>query len=432
MNEYDSSRMLDLLENTLGAQPSLTESQATILLLNTCSIREKAQEKVFHQLGRWRLLKDKNPNIVICVGGCVASQEGDAIKTRAPYVDVIFGPQTLHRLPHLIRQANREKTTTIDISFPTIEKFDHLPKPRVEGPKAYVSIMEGCSKYCSFCVVPYTRGEEINRSPESILEEIEHLAHNGVREVTLLGQNVNAYRSEDTAGDPIDFADLLHQVAAIPGIGRIRYTTSHPLECSGALINAYQELPKLVGHLHLPVQSGSDRILTLMKRNHTAIEYKSIIRKLRAARSNMSISSDFIVGFPGETEQDFTATLKLIEQVGFDHSFSFLYSPRPGTPASSLTDETDESIKKQRLHILQSRLAQQAQTISNNMVGTVQRILIEGYAKKDPGQLSGRSENNRVVNFCCDQEELIGQFAEVKITQAFSNSLLGELINTQP
>lgn len=426
MNEYDSTRMLDLLENSLNALPTDDESEADILLLNTCSIREKAQEKVFHQLGRWRALKKAKPHLLIGVGGCVASQEGEHIRDRAPFVDVIFGPQTLHRLPALIQGARTEKSPHIDVSFPTIEKFDHLPEPRVEGAKAFVSIMEGCSKYCSFCVVPYTRGEEVNRDPEGILEEIRHLAESGVREVTLLGQNVNAYRFETETGDLIDFAELLHMVDAIPGIDRIRYTTSHPLEFSQALIDAYGTLPSLVSHVHLPVQSGSDRILAQMKRNHMAIEYKDIIRRLRAVRPDISISSDFIVGFPGETQADFDDTMKLIESIGFDHSFSFIYSPRPGTPAAGLVDDTQDALKKQRLHILQGRIAQQAQQISESMVGTKQLILVEGYAKKDPGQLSGRTENNRVVNFRCSDDSLIGEFVEVTITHALPNSLLGE------
>lgn len=432
MNEYDSTRMLDLLENSLDALPTDDESEADILLLNTCSIREKAQEKVFHQLGRWRALKAAKPHLLIGVGGCVASQEGEHIRERAPFVDVIFGPQTLHRLPALIQGARAEQTPHIDVSFPTIEKFDHLPEPRVEGAKAFVSIMEGCSKYCSFCVVPYTRGEEVNREPEGILAEIRHLAESGVREVTLLGQNVNAYRYETDAGDLIDFAELLHLVDAIPGIDRIRYTTSHPLEFSQALIDAYATLPSLVSHVHLPVQSGSDRILAQMKRNHMAIEYKDIIRRLRAVRPDISISSDFIIGFPGETEEDFDDTMKLIGSIGFDHSFSFIYSPRPGTPASGLADDTPEAVKKKRLHILQSRITQQAQRISEAMVGTQQRILVEGYAKKDPGQLSGRTENNRVVNFRCSDDSLIGQFVDVTITHALPNSLLGEWSGAHP
>jgi tRNA-2-methylthio-N6-dimethylallyladenosine synthase len=426
MNEYDSTRMLDLLENSLSALPTEDEDEADILLLNTCSIREKAQEKVFHQLGRWRPLKTAKPHLLIGVGGCVASQEGEHIRERAPFVDVIFGPQTLHRLPALLQSARAEQTPHIDISFPTIEKFDHLPEPRVEGAKAFVSIMEGCSKYCSFCVVPYTRGDEVNREPEGILAEIRHLAELGVREVTLLGQNVNAYRYETDAGDLIDFADLLHMVDATPGIDRIRYTTSHPLEFNQALIDAYGTLPSLVSHVHLPVQSGSDRILAQMKRNHMAIEYKDIIRRLRAVRPDISISSDFIVGFPGETEEDFNDTMKLIDNIGFDHSFSFIYSPRPGTPASGLVDETPEALKKKRLHILQARISQQAHRISEAMVGTKQRILVEGYAKKDPGQLSGRTENNRVVNFRCSDDTLIGRFVDIHITHALPNSLLGE------
>ncbi|MEJ2669782.1 MAG: tRNA (N6-isopentenyl adenosine(37)-C2)-methylthiotransferase MiaB [Gammaproteobacteria bacterium] len=429
MNEYDSSRMLDLLENTLGASLTEDEADADILLLNTCSIREKAQEKVFHQLGRWKQLKTAKPHTIIGVGGCVASQEGELLRERAPFVDVVFGPQTLHRLPALIQGAERHHAPHIDVSFPTIEKFDHLPQPRVEGPKAFVSIMEGCSKYCSFCVVPYTRGEEVSRRPEGILEEINHLAQSGVREITLLGQNVNAYRAESQTGQALDFADLLHAVATIPGIDRLRYTTSHPLEFSQSLIDAYQTIPALVDHVHLPVQSGSDRILALMKRNHMAIEYKDIIRRLRAVRPNISVSSDFIVGFPGETENDFNATLKLIDDIGFDHSFSFVYSPRPGTPASQAPDDTPEAVKKQRLHILQARIAQQAYRLSERMVGSRQTLLVEGYSKKDPGQLSGRTENNRVVNFSCDDDNLIGHFVSVEILKAYPNSLLGALVD---
>jgi len=426
MNEYDSNRMLDLLESSHGLTPTDTETEADVLILNTCSIREKAQEKVFHQLGRWRLLKEKNPDLLICVGGCVASQEGELIKRRAPYVDVVFGPQTLHRLPTLLKQANDSSQLAMDISFPEIEKFDRLPEPSVDGPTAFVSIMEGCSKYCSFCVVPYTRGEEVSRPVASVMKEIEHLASLGVREVNLLGQNVNAYRGLDASGREVDFAELLLLVNKVPGIGRIRYTTSHPIEFSDAIIDVYAEIPALVNHLHLPVQSGSDRILAMMKRPHTAIEYKSKIRRLRKIRPDISVSSDFIIGFPGETQKDFEDTMKLIEDVGFDHSFSFIYSARPGTPAADLPDEVPMEEKKERLQILQSRIIQNTQAISRRMVGTEQRILVEGFAKKDPGQLQGRTENNRVVNFRSSDLSLIGRFAKVKIVDAYANSLLGD------
>lgn len=425
MNEYDSARMLDLLENSHGLTPTDNAEEADVLILNTCSIREKAQEKVFHQLGRWRLLKEKKPDLLLCVGGCVASQEGELIKKRAPYVDVVFGPQTLHRLPTLLKQAGESSQLAMDISFPEIEKFDRLPEPSVNGPTAFVSIMEGCSKYCSFCVVPYTRGEEISRPLESVLDEIKHLARLGVREVNLLGQNVNAYRGLDNKGREVDFAELLLFVRDIPGIGRIRYTTSHPTEFSDAIIDVYAEIPELVNHLHLPVQAGSDRILAMMKRPYTAIEYKSKIRRLRKIRPDISISSDFIIGFPGETQKDFEDTMKLIEDVGFDHSFSFIYSARPGTPAADLPDDVPMEEKKERLQILQSRIIQNTQAISRRMVGTEQRILVEGFAKKDPGQLQGRTENNRVVNFRSSDLSLIGRFAKVKITEAYANSLLG-------
>jgi len=425
MNEYDSARMLDLLENSHGLTPTDNAEDADVLILNTCSIREKAQEKVFHQLGRWRLLKNKKPDLLICVGGCVASQEGELIKKRAPYVDVVFGPQTLHRLPTLLKQAGESSQLAMDISFPEIEKFDRLPEPSVNGPTAFVSIMEGCSKYCSFCVVPYTRGEEISRPLESVLDEIKHLADLGVREVNLLGQNVNAYRGLDSKGREVDFAELLLFVRDISGIGRIRYTTSHPTEFSDAIIDVYAEIPELVNHLHLPVQAGSDRILAMMKRPYTAIEYKSKIRRLRKIRPDISISSDFIIGFPGETQKDFEDTMKLIEDVGFDHSFSFIYSARPGTPAADLPDDVPMEEKKERLQILQSRIIQNTQAISRRMVGTEQRILVEGFAKKDPGQLQGRTENNRVVNFRSSDLSLIGRFAKVKITDAYANSLLG-------
>lgn len=430
MNEYDSSRMRDLLGESHNLISTDDASKADVLLLNTCSIREKAQEKVFHQLGRWKHLKDQNPDLIIGVGGCVASQEGETIAQRAPFVDLVFGPQTLHRLPEMIGQrSTRNGAVIVDISFPEIEKFDHLPTPEADGVSAFVSIMEGCSKYCTFCVVPYTRGEEVSRPVMDVLTEIAQLAGQGVREVNLLGQNVNAYRGTNPDGSICDFAELLPHVAAIDGIDRIRYTTSHPLEFSQALIDAYAEVPELVSHLHLPVQSGSDRILMAMKRGHTALEYKSKIRRLRALRPDISISSDFIVGFPGETETDFNQTLKLIDDIGFDHSFSFVYSARPGTPAADLPDTTPESVKKQRLQTLQHRIAQHAAEISRRMVGKSHRVLVSGVAKKDPGQLQGRTENNRVVNFNCRDHSLIGKFALIAITEALPNSLRGVLEN---
>ena len=429
MNEYDSSRMVDLLGEHQALELTDKAEEADVILLNTCSIREKAQEKVFSQLGRWRELKQDNPQLVIGVGGCVASQEGAAIRDRAPYVDVVFGPQTLHRLPEMIDAARTTQTPQVDISFPEIEKFDRLPEPRVDGPSAYVSIMEGCSKYCTFCVVPYTRGEEVSRPLDDVLGEIIHLAENGVKEVTLLGQNVNGYRGENRDGGITDFAELLYLVAAIDGIERIRYTTSHPLEFSDALIQAHAEIPELVKFVHLPVQSGSDRVLAAMKRNHTALEYKSRIRKLKAAVPEMCISSDFIVGFPGETDRDFEQTMKLIEEVGFDFSFSFVYSARPGTPAADLADDTPEEAKKQRLQILQQRINQQGFEISRRMVGSTQRILVTDYSKKDPGMLQGRTENNRIVNFRCDNPQLIGQFANVHIEDALPHSLRGTLLD---
>lgn len=430
MNEYDSARMADLLNASHGLEQTDSADEADVLLLNTCSIREKAQEKVFHQLGRWKHLKQRNPDLIIGVGGCVASQEGAEIGKRAPYVDLIFGPQTLHRLPEMIDDRRGGEPVVVDVSFPEIEKFDRLPEPSVDGPTAFVSIMEGCSKYCTFCVVPYTRGEEVSRPVDDVIAEIASLADRGVKEVNLLGQNVNAYRGNNHLGEIVDFADLLHLVNLVPGIERIRYTTSHPVEFSDAIVACYAEIPALVDHLHLPVQSGSDRILMAMKRGHTALEYKATIRALRRIRPNMSLSSDFIIGFPGETEADFAATMKLIEEIGFDTSFSFIYSARPGTPAAELADEVPESVKKQRLHILQARIAQQAQQISEAMVGTRQRILVTGYAKRDPGQLSGRTENNRVVNFSSQNTDLIGEFTEVEITAAYTNSLLGLLSET--
>ena len=430
MNEYDSARMTDLLGESHGLEPTDSADDADILLLNTCSIREKAQEKVFHQLGRWKHLKQKKPDLIIGVGGCVASQEGAEIGKRAPYVDLIFGPQTLHRLPEMIEVRRQGEPMVVDVSFPEIEKFDRLPEPSIEGPTAFVSIMEGCSKYCTFCVVPYTRGEEVSRPVDDVIAEVAGLAERGVKEVNLLGQNVNAYRGRNHLAETVDFADLLHLVNLVPGIERIRYTTSHPVEFTDAIVACYAEIPALVDHLHLPVQSGSDRILMAMKRGHTVLEYKATIRALRKIRPNISLSSDFIIGFPGETETDFAATMKLIEDIGFDTSFSFIYSARPGTPAAELRDEVPETVKKQRLHILQARIAQQAQQISESMVGTQQRILVTGPAKKDPGQLSGRTENNRVVNFACDNGALIGQFTEVEIMAAYTNSLLGRQIES--
>jgi tRNA-2-methylthio-N6-dimethylallyladenosine synthase len=428
MNEYDSAKMLDVLAE--GCNLSLTdvEAEADVLLLNTCSIREKAQEKVFSQLGRWKKLKQNKPGMVIGVGGCVASQEGEAIRTRAPFVDMVFGPQTLHRLPEMLRQSRSSGKAVVDVSFPEIEKFDHLPEPRSDGVKAFVSIMEGCSKYCSFCVVPYTRGEEISRPLDDVIAEVASLAGQGVREVNLLGQNVNAYRGEMDDGGLADLALLVHYVAAIDGIDRIRYTTSHPVEFSDNLIEAYATVPELVNHLHLPVQSGSDRILSMMKRGHSVIEYKHKINKLRKIRPDISLSSDFIIGFPGETDADFDATMKLIDDIGFDTSFSFIYSARPGTPAAFLPDDISMETKKQRLERLQSRILQQAARISRQMVGTTERILVEGFSRKSNAELSGRTENNRVVNFR-GIDDLIGQFVDVEITAALNNSLRGELAN---
>jgi len=431
MNEYDSARMRDLLGDSHQMVTTENPEEADVLLLNTCSIREKAQDKVFHQLGRWKHLKEKNPDLMIGVGGCVASQEGAAIAKRAPFVDLIFGPQTLHRLPEMMaKRKQHDGTTIVDISFPEIEKFDRLPQPEAEGATAFVSIMEGCSKYCTFCVVPYTRGEEVSRPATDILAEVAHLASQNVREINLLGQNVNAYRGDMPNGSVCDLAELITYVAEIDGIDRIRYTTSHPMEFSDSLIAAYAEVPELVSHLHLPVQSGSDRVLAAMKRGHTVLEYKSKIRKLRKIRPDISISSDFIVGFPGETEKDFEDTMKLIHDIGFDHSFSFIYSARPGTPAADLPDSTPETLKKQRLQVLQDRINQQAQVISRRMVGTTETVLVTGISKKDPGQLQGRTENNRVVNFSSTHHNLVGDFTRVTITEALPNSLRGEL--TEP
>ncbi len=428
MNEYDSSRMVDLLGENQAMEITKDAAEADLIVLNTCSIRERAQDKVYSQLGRWRELKIANPDLVISVGGCVASQEGAAIRERAPYVDVVFGPQTLHRLPEMIDAARITGKAQVDVSFPEIEKFDRLPEPRIDGPTAYVSVMEGCSKYCSFCVVPYTRGEEVSRPLADVLKEIRHLAEHGVREVTLLGQNVNGYRGATSNGEIADFAELLRLVAEVDGIDRIRYMTSHPLEFSDSLIDAHANIPKLAKYLHLPVQSGSDRILSAMKRNHTALEYKSRIRKLKAAVPDILISSDFIVGFPGETEKDFEQTMQLVADVDFDFSYSFIYSPRPGTPAAELKDDTPEEVIKHRLGLLQHRLQQQGFAHTRRMAGTVQRILVNDYAKKDPGLLQGRNENNRIVYFRSNNPALIGQFVDVLIEEAKPFTLHGSLV----
>ncbi len=430
MNEYDSEKMADVLRESHGYQLTDEVGEADLLLVNTCSIREKAQEKVFSELGRWRQFKDAKEGVMIGVGGCVASQEGAAITDRAPYVDVVFGPQTLHRLPELIDSARDKRASVVDISFPQIEKFDCLPEPRAEGPTAFVSCMEGCSKYCSFCVVPYTRGEEISRPLDDVVSEVVQLAEQGVREINLLGQNVNAFRGPMHDGGVADLATLIYYVAAVDGIDRIRFTTSHPVEFTDSLIQAYAEVPELANYLHLPVQHGSDRILAAMKRGHTALEYKSKIRKLRAARPDLSLSSDFIVGFPGETDADFEALMNLIAEVGFDQSFSFIYSARPGTPAANLADDTPMAVKKERLALLQARVSQQAMEISRAMVGTTQRILVEKFSKKSSRQVCGRTENMRWVNFDGDAS-LIGQFVDVEITEALPNSLRGRLAGNQ-
>jgi len=424
MNEYDSDKMADVLRASHGFERTDNPEEADLLLVNTCSIREKAQEKVFSELGRWRQLKEKNPNVKIGVGGCVASQEGEGITRRAPFVDMVFGPQTLHRLPELLDNVERHAQSVVDVSFPEIEKFDRLPEPRADGPTAFVSIMEGCSKYCSFCVVPYTRGEEISRPFDDVIAEVATLAAQGVREVNLLGQNVNAYRGPMHDGAIADLATLIYYVAAVDGIDRIRFTTSHPVEFNDSLVQAYAEVPKLASYLHLPVQHGSDRILAAMKRGHTVLEYKQKIRKLREARPGISLSSDFIVGFPGETDRDFEALMNLIADVGFDQSFSFVYSARPGTPAASLDDDTPQSVKKERLQILQARINQQAMAISEAMVGKVERVLVERLSRKSARQVSGRTENNRWVNFDADPS-CIGQFVDVVITEALPNSLRG-------
>jgi len=431
MNEYDSAKMQDVLEAANGMIRTDNPAEADVLLVNTCSVREKAQEKVFSLLGEWRLFKQQRPHVVIGVGGCVASQEGEGITARAPFVDLVFGPQTLHRLPDMLNGLRRSGRSQIDISFPEIEKFDRLPEPQAEGAAAFVSIMEGCSKYCTFCVVPYTRGEEISRPFEQVLHEIRALAQQGVREVTLLGQNVNAYAGPMEDGTIADLATLIHFVSAIDGVERIRFTTSHPLDFNDSLVEAYANVPKLNNFLHLPVQSGSDRILAAMKRGHTVLEYKQKLRKLRAVRPDICISTDIIVGFPGETDEDFTATLNLIADVGFDQSFSFIYSRRPGTPAAALADEVPHEVKQRRLELLQQRLNGQARAISQRMVGTRQRVLVERPAKRNPQQLAGRTDNNRWVNFdgpANDPMDLINRFADVVITEAMPNSLRGRLV----
>ncbi|SDO84102.1 tRNA-i(6)A37 thiotransferase enzyme MiaB [Ralstonia sp. 25mfcol4.1] len=438
MNEYDSDKMVDVLNATQGMEPTDNVEDADVILFNTCSIREKAQEKVFSELGRMKALKAAKPGLVIGVGGCVASQEGAAIVSRAPYVDVVFGPQTLHRLPDLINRRQSTGLSQVDISFPEIEKFDHLPPARVDGPSAFVSIMEGCSKYCSYCVVPYTRGEEVSRPFEDVLAEVAGLADQGVHEVTLLGQNVNAYRGTMGGTSEIaDFALLIEYVAEIPGIERIRYTTSHPKEFTSRLVELYERCDKLVNHLHLPVQHASDRVLMAMKRGYSVLEYKSIIRRLRTIRPDMSMSSDFIIGFPGETDADFDKLMAMVHEIGYDTSFSFIFSPRPGTPAANLHDDTPHDVKLRRLQILQAAIEENVVRISQGMVGTVQRILVEGPARKDPTELHGRTENNRVVNFAlpgvpqAQRDRMVGQMVDVSITQAFPHSLRGEIVVRQ-
>ena len=427
MNEYDSAKMADVLQAARGMERTDDPAAADVILFNTCSVREKAQEKVFADLGRVKHLKVGRREVLLGVGGCVASQEGAAIVARAPYVDLVFGPQTLHRLPQMIDARRETGRPQVDVSFPEIEKFDHLPPARVEGTSAFVSVMEGCSKYCTFCVVPYTRGEEVSRPFEAVLTEIAELAQQGVKEITLLGQNVNAYRAATVEGDAADLALLLEYVAAVPGIERIRFTTSHPKEFNQRLIDAFGAIPQLSGHVHLPVQAGSDKVLAAMKRGYTVMEYKSIVRRLRARRTDISISSDFIVGFPGETEADFEATISLIEEVGFDASFSFVYSRRPGTPAAGLPDATPHAVKLARLQRLQKKIDEQAQAISRGMLGTQQRVRVEGHAKRNAAELSGRTENNRVVNFPGPQR-LIGEFADVTITAALPHSLRGQIV----
>ncbi len=430
MNEYDSAKMRDVLAASHGLEVTDQEDQADVILVNTCSIRDKAQEKVFSQLGRWKKLKQKKPQLVIGVGGCVASQEGSAILQRAPYVDMVFGPQTLHRLPAMLDAVRESGKPAVDISFPEIEKFDHLPEPGADGPTAFVSVMEGCSKYCSFCVVPYTRGEEVSRPFDDVITECAKLAAQEVKEINLLGQNVNAYRGPMHDGTTADLALLIHYVSAIAGIERIRFTTSHPVEFSDSLVQVYGEVPELANYLHLPVQSGSDRVLAMMKRGHTVLEYKQKIRRIREQRPDISLSSDFIVGFPGETERDFEDTMKLVRELNFDQSFSFIFSPRPGTPAANLPDETPMEVKKARLARLQTQISKQAATISAAMVGTVQRVLVEGTSKKDQQQLMGKTENNRTVNFD-GHHRLIGQFVEILIDEALSNSLRGKIVTRE-
>lgn len=431
MNEYDSARMADLLGETHELELTDNPEEADVLLVNTCSVREKAQEKLFHQLGRWKKLKEENPDLVIGVGGCVASQEGEAIRKRARHVDMVFGPQTLHRVPEMIDATKAQGIPVVDVTFPEIEKFDNLPEPSVDGPTAFVSIMEGCSKYCTYCIVPFTRGAEVSRPFDDVIAECVGLAEQGVREINLLGQNVNAYRGERHDGDTADLAELITVVAAIDGIDRIRFTTSHPLEFSDSLIEVYGEVPELVSHLHLPVQSGSNNILAAMKRDHTTDVYLDKVNRLKAIRPELKMSSDFIVGFPGETDQDFEDTMNLIAEVGFDASFSFIYSKRPGTPAVDYPDDVTEETKKQRLKILQNRIDQQVMQISRRLVGSTQRILVTGYSKKDPGQLQGRTECNRVVNFRCDNPRLIGHFADVTIGEALPHSLRGEMVRSE-
>jgi len=426
MNEYDSARLADVLRSAGGYEPTDDPGAADLLLLNTCSVREKAQEKVFSLLGKWRLLKLARPGVIIGVGGCVASQEGEGITERAPFVDLVFGPQTLHRLPAMLEQLRSDGRAVVDVSFPEIEKFDRLPEPRASGATAFVSVMEGCSRYCTFCVVPYTRGEEVSRPVAPVLEEIRALAAQGVVEITLLGQNVNAYRGALEGGGAADLAALIYFVAGVPGIERIRFTTSHPVEFRDSLIEAYRDVPQLANHLHLPVQSGSDRVLALMKRGHTVLEYKQKIRRLREARPDISVSSDFIVGFPGETDRDFDATMALIEEIGFDQSFSFIYSRRPGTPAASVPDDVPHAVKHARLERLQAHIDAHSRSISRGMVGSVQRVLVERPSKKDARQLAGRTENNRWVNFDGPASQ-IGRFADVRVTDALANSLRGRL-----
>lgn len=430
MNEYDSSKMLAVLKVSHGIVPVKTPEEADVLLLNTCSIREKAQEKVFSQIGRWRPLKEKNPHIIIAIGGCVASQEGEELRRRAPEVDVVFGPQTLHRLPNLISEAQQKRGGVVDVSFPEIEKFDHLPEPRAEGPTAYVSVMEGCSKYCTFCVVPYTRGEEVSRPFDDVIAECASLAAQGVREINLLGQNVNAYRGAMDDGNIADLALLIEYVAAIEGIDRVRFTTSHPVEFTDSLIEVYARVPQLVSHLHLPVQSGSDKVLALMKRGHKAAEYVEKLERIRAIRPDISFSSDFIVGFPGEEDSDFEDTMNLIETVFYDTSYSFIYSPRPGTPASAMPDRISMDVKKARLARLQARILEMAGQISQQMIGTEQWVLVDRISRKNQNEVSGRTENNRVVNFQAPAS-LIGRFAKVQITAAYPNSLRGRLIEAE-